>query len=163
MDILILVTLGTQDKKFYRLLDAIERQIELGNIKEKVIVQAGYSSNYKSKYMRIFDLIPYDDFDMLISKCDILITHGGVGSIITGLKNNKKVIAAARLKEYNEHTNNHQKQIIKNFKEAGYILELEDFYRLDEVLKQARKFKPNKYVSNTDNMIELVDKMISSS
>ena len=33
---MILVTLGTQDKKFYRLLDAIEKQISIGNIKEEV-------------------------------------------------------------------------------------------------------------------------------
>ena len=46
--------------------------------------------------------------------------RGVSGSIITGLKYNKKVIAAARLKEYGEHTNNHQLQIIKNFtKERG--------------------------------------------
>ena len=38
---MILVTLGTQDKSFKRLLDAIQKQIDLGNIKDKVIVQAG--------------------------------------------------------------------------------------------------------------------------
>ena len=44
---MIFVTLGTQDKSFTRLLEAIDREIEKGNIKEKVIVQAGltrYSS-----------------------------------------------------------------------------------------------------------------------
>ena len=65
--------------------------------------------------MKIFDLIPMDEFDEMIKKCDLLITHGGVGSIITGLKNNKKVIAAARLSKYNEHVNDHQLQIIDNF------------------------------------------------
>ena len=38
---MILVTLGTQDKSFKRLLDAIQKQIDLGYIKDKVIVQAG--------------------------------------------------------------------------------------------------------------------------
>ena len=81
---MILVTLGTQDKKFYRLLDAIQKEIDSGLIKDTVVVQAGYSKNYKSEDMQIFDLIPIDDFDKLVKKCDILITHGGVGSIITG-------------------------------------------------------------------------------
>ena len=40
---MIFVTLGTQDKSFSRLLDAIEKQIKNGNIKEKVIVQAGHT------------------------------------------------------------------------------------------------------------------------
>ena len=38
---MILVTLGTQDKSFSRLLEQIDKEIKKGNIKEKVIVQAG--------------------------------------------------------------------------------------------------------------------------
>ena len=38
---MIFVTLGTQDKTFERLLKAIDKAIENGEIKEKVIVQAG--------------------------------------------------------------------------------------------------------------------------
>ena len=59
---MILVTLGTQDKSFTRLLDAIQKQIDLGNIKDKVIVQAG-CTKYNSKDMQILDLIPYDEFE----------------------------------------------------------------------------------------------------
>lgn len=156
---MILVTLGTQDKSFVRLLEALQKQIDLGNIKDKVVVQAGYTK-FKSKNMEIFELIPMEKFDDLIKSCDILITHGGVGSIITGLKNDKKVIAAARLKKYNEHTNDHQLQIIENFDKAGYILKLDDFDKLGDIVNSAKKFKPNKYKSNTKNMIKLVDEYI---
>lgn len=159
---MILVTLGTQDKKFYRLLNAIQKEIDNGKIKDEVVVQAGYSSDYKSNNMKIFDLIPMQEFDDLIGKCDILITHGGVGSIISGLKNNKKVIAAARLKKYGEHTNNHQLQIIENFANEGYILALDDFDKLGNLLKQAKSFKPKKYKSNTKNMIKLIEKEINN-
>ena len=159
---MILVTLGTQDKKFYRLLEAVQKQIENKVIKDKVIVQAGCSCDFKTKDMKIFDLIPMDEFDKLISECDILITHGGVGSIISGLKNNKKVIAAARLSEYNEHVNDHQLQIIENFTNSGYILNLESFDELDKVLEIAKEFKPKKYKSNTSNFIKLLEKEINS-
>lgn len=152
---MIFVTLGTQDKGFKRLLEAIQKQIDLGNIKEKVVVQAG-CTKFESKDMEVFDLIPFDEFDKLISQADLLITHGGVGSIITGLKNNKKVIAAARLKKYKEHTNDHQLQIIKNFAKEGYILELDDFDKLDEVLLKAKEFKPKKYESNNDKFVSII-------
>ena len=105
---MILVTLGTQDKSFDRLLKAIDKEIENKNIKEKVIVQAGYTK-YKSDNMKIFDLVSEEELEKLVKKCDLLITHGGVGSILLGIRNNKKVIAAARLKKYGEHTNDHQK------------------------------------------------------
>ena len=78
---MILVTLGTQDKPFPRLLKEIERQIKKGNIKDDVIVQAG-CTKFKSKYMKIFDLMPMDEFDKLLKDCDLLITHGGVGTIV---------------------------------------------------------------------------------
>ena len=86
---MILVTLGTQDKKFDRLLKAIDKEIENKNIKEKVIVQAGYTK-YKSNNMEIFDLVSEEKLEKLIKQCDLLITHGGVGSILLGIRNNKK-------------------------------------------------------------------------
>lgn len=156
---MILVTLGTQDKKFTRLLEAVQKQIDLGIIKERIVVQAG-CTDFKSKDMEIFDLIPMEDFDKLIKECDILITHGGVGSIITGLKNNKKVIAAARLSEFKEHTNDHQLQIIENFSNAGYILSLDNFDELGDIIKNIKNFKPKKYKSNTDNFNKLIKEKI---
>ena len=156
---MILVTLGTQDKSFKRLLEAIDKQVELGNIKDKIVVQAG-CTKYESKNMEIFDLIPMEKFDDLIKSCDLLITHGGVGSIITGLKNNKTVIAAARLEKYKEHTNDHQLQIIENFSNDGYILGLDNFDELDKVLEKIKKFKPKKYISNTDKMIKIIEDFI---
>lgn len=158
---MILVTLGTQDKSFVRLLEAIQKAIDNDSIKDKVIVQAGHTK-FKSKDMKVFDLIPMDEFDELIKSCDLLITHGGVGSIITGLKNNKKIIAAARLKKYGEHTNDHQLQIINNFSKAGYILNLNDFEKLPQLIEKSKDFKPNKYQSNTDNMIKIVNDYIQN-
>ena len=157
---MILVTLGTQDKQFYRLLEAVQKQIDNKFIKEKVIVQAGCSSDFKSEDMEIFDLIPMDEFDKLISKCDILITHGGVGSIITGIKNDKKVIAAARLFRYGEHVNDHQLQIIDNFEKSGYIVKLDNFDELDKVISNLKKFKQKKYKSNTDKFNKAVKNII---
>ena len=88
---MIFVTLGTQDKPFKRLLDAIQKQIDNGNIKEKVIVQAGYTKFY-SNDMEIYDLINMDDFDKLIKDCNILITHGGVGNILIDIRIVKKLL-----------------------------------------------------------------------
>ena len=150
---MILVTLGTQDKSFKRLLDAIQNEIDNGNITDRVVVQKGYT-NFASDNMELFDLIPMEKFDELIDSCDILITHGGVGSIIAGLKHNKKVIAAARLAKYGEHTNDHQLQIIDNFSKEGYILALDDFSKLGELLEKCKTFQPKEYNSNTSKMIK---------
>lgn len=158
---MILVTLGTQDKSFSRLLKAIDNEIEKGIIKDEVIVQAGMTK-YKSNNMKIFDLIAADELNELIKKCNILITHGGVGSITTGLKNSKKVIGVARLKKYGEHTNDHQIQILENFDKAGYIIYLQDINKLEEVLKNIDSFEPKKYKSNTKSMIKTIEEYIDN-
>ena len=154
---MILVTLGTQDKKFYRLLDIVQKAIKQGVIKDKVIVQAGYSSDYKSDDMAILNLVSIEKFKKLISECDILITHGGVGSIITGLKENKKIIAVPRLKKYKEHTNDHQVQIVDN---DGYILKLDDGEELATIIDNINTFTPKKYKSNHKDFVKIVDNEI---
>lgn len=156
---MIFVALGTQDKDFSRLLKAIDREIEKGTIKDRVIVQAGYTK-YESENMEIFDLIPTDEFNELIRKSDLVITHGGVGNILSAIKCGKPVIAAARLKKFKEHTNDHQRQIIDEFSSQGYILELRDFNKLGKMIEKARNFKAKKFKSNTKNMIDLIDKYI---
>ncbi len=158
---MILVTLGTQDKSFVRLLRAIDKQIEKGKIKDKVVVQAGYTK-YSSDRMEIIDFVSTEEFDKLIDKASLVITHGGAGSILSAIKKNKPVIAAARLKKYKEHTNDHQKQIIKEFSDAGYILELRDFNKLDKMIEKAKTFKAKKFKSNTDNMINLISDYIEN-
>ena len=90
---MILVTLGTQDKAFPRLLEAIEKQLKKGTINDEVIVQAGCTA-FESEQMKLFDLIPMEQFDELLARCDLLITHGGVGTIMAGLRLGKKIIAA---------------------------------------------------------------------
>ena len=158
---MIFVTLGTQDKPFDRLLKAIDREITKGNIKDEVIVQAGFTK-YKSKNMKILNLIDRDKFEKLITDCDLLITHGGVGSIMTGLYHNKTIISVPRLSKYGEHVNDHQIQIINNFNDKGYIIGLQDLNKLNDALIKAKTFKPIKYKSNTKNMIKLISEYIDN-
>ena len=159
---MILVILGTQDKQFPRLLEAVDKCINDGIIKDRVVVQAG-QTKYESKNMEIFDLVPAPEFAKLMDEADLVITHGGAGSILTAIKKGKKIIAAARLAKYKEHHNDHQKQIIGEFASRGYILELEDFDELGDMIKKIKKFKPKKFESNTKNMIKLIDDYIKDS
>lgn len=159
---MILVILGTQNLPFNRLIDAIQNQIDQGKINDKVIVQAGCTT-INSDDMEVFDLIPVNEFDKLIKDADLIISHAGVGSILGGLINNKKVIAAARDVNYGEHVNNHQYEILEQFEKQGYILGLYDFEKLDDVLQKSRFFKPKKYISNTDFFVSKIDEYISES
>lgn len=158
MDILIFVTLGTQDKQFKRLLDAVEKL----DIDEKIIAQTG-STKFESNKMEIHKYLTNDEFIKYMNEARVIITHAGVGTIIQGLKLNKKMIVAARKKEYKEHVNNHQEQILKVFSDDGYIIALEKFDDLPELIN--KEFTPKKYKSNNKNfrqsLKEEIEKLLS--
>ncbi len=156
---MILVTLGTQDKPFSRLLKVIEKAIKKGVIQEKVIVQAGYTP-YKSDVMEVFDLIPVDEFEKLMKDADLVISHGGVGSILSALKKGKKVIAAPRLSKYNEHTNDHQLELVTAFAKQGYLLPLKDFSKFEKIYEKSKTFKPKKYRSNHQKFLKAIEREI---
>lgn len=157
---MIFVSLGTNDKSFERLLRTIDNEIQLGNIKDKVIVQSGYTK-YSSNNMDIIDLMPMDKFNKCINDCDILITHGGVGTILDGLKKGKKIIAFPRLSKYMEHVNDHQVEIIDEFYNSGFILTGE-VNEVSSLIKECSSFNPKSYKSNNYKFNKLISDAIDS-
>lgn len=156
---MILVLLGTQNNSFHRLLEEIEKNIENGTIKEEVIVQAGYTK-FKSDKIKIIDLISKEQLEEFQNKADLIITHGGVGSIITSIEKGKKVIAVSRKHEYGEHVNNHQIEIVKTFSEKGYIIGIEKVEDLEQAIIKAKEFKPQKYEINNKLMLKTIEEFI---
>ena len=158
---MIIVLLGTQNNSFHRLLEEVQKNIDNGNIKEEVIVQKGYTK-FESKDMTLYNKLPSDEINELIDKADLVITHGGVGSIITSIKKNKKVIAIPRLKKYKEHVNDHQMDIIKSFRDMKYIIGLDSVSELGDAIKNIKAFKPKKFVQDTGHVIKIVENFIDN-
>lgn len=157
---MILVGLGTQDKSFERLLKQVDKEIKNGNINEEVIVQAGYTK-YESKNMKIFDYVTQEELNEYVNKARLIITHAGVGSILNGLENNKKVIAVPRLEKYKEHANDHQVQIAEQFSEEGYVIYLKKLKDLGKIINDIDNFKPKKLKHNT-KIIETIEEFIDN-
>lgn len=157
---MVFVTLGTQDKKFSRILKCIEDNIKKGVIKDEVIVQAG-STEFESDVMTVKSFMDRDEFKNYLLGADVVITHGGVGTILEGLKNNKKIIGVARLAKYGEHVNDHQVQLLTRFSEDGYIIYADDLDKFETYYKKIKRFKPKKYTSNQEMFNEQLDSCIS--
>ena len=145
---MILILLGTQNNSFHRLLEETEKIIEKGTIKEEVIVQAGYTK-FQSEKMKIFDLIPKDELEKYQKEASLIITHGGV-------------IAIPRMHKYEEHINDHQKQIVKKFNDKGYILGTENVENLEKAIIEIEQFEPKKYESNNELMLKTIEQFIDS-
>lgn len=158
---MILVLLGTQNNDFTRLLREVQNNIDNGIIKEDVVVQAG-STKFESKDMKIFSLVPTDELLKLQEQARVIITHGGVGSIISSIKLGKKVIAIPRLAKYGEHVNDHQIQIVESFAKNGLIKGIFDIEKLGETLEKIESFSPTVFKSNTGNMIKIIENFIDN-
>lgn len=156
---MILILLGTQDKPFKRILKQVEKLKKDNIIKDKVIAQIGYTK-FQSNYIETFDFIAKEKIEELIDKAKIVITHGGVGIITECLEKNKKLIVVPRLSKHKEHTNDHQLEITKEFANKEYIIPLYDVKKLEDALKQARKFEVKKYVSNNKRFVKQIKKYI---
>lgn len=158
---MIFITLGSQKFQFNRLLIEIDKLIDRGCIKEEVFAQIGYS-DYCPKNFKFKKFLDRNEFSQLIDSSDILITHGGTGAIINGVKKNKKVIAAPRLKKFGEHVDDHQIEIVKQFSELNLISYVESMKDFEKRLNKIRGEKFNPYVSNTDIIIESINKFINN-
>lgn len=156
---MILVLLGTQNNSFHRLLEEVEKNIENGIINEEVIVQAGYTK-FESDKMKIIDLMSKEQLSKFQDEASLIITHGGVGSIVSSIEKGKKVIAVPRKHEYGEHVNNHQEEIVKDFNDKGYIIGIKEVDDLKQALINSKDFEPVKYQPNNKKMLKIIEDFI---
>lgn len=158
---MIFVTLGTFDLPFNRLLEYIDKLIEENIIKEEVIVQAGFTK-YSTKNFKLIDFTSSDEMEDYYDRASFVVSHGGTGSLMMGVKKGKKIIGVPRLAKYGEHNNDHQIEIVELLKEQGLILTAYDYEQFKEAVEKIKEFEPKKYESKTQVIINYISDFIDS-
>lgn len=102
---LILVTVGTQ-LAFDRLVEAVDLWVG-NNPKERAFAQIG-PAEYTPKYLESRDFVPPDQADALFREANLIVSHAGMGSILTALKYKKPILIMPRKAALGEHRNDHQ-------------------------------------------------------
>ena len=151
---MIFVTVGTHEQNFDRLVRKIDELAEGKKIKDKIIIQTGYT-DYKPKACKWFKFIEPEKFEQLCKKSDMIITHAGVGSIMTSLKFSKATIVVPRLKKFDEHRDDHQLQITKELEKQGKILAVYEINKLENTILKAKSWKPKK-TSKENKILHLI-------
>lgn len=159
-NIMIFIAVGTQKFQFNRLLQSFDYLIESGQIEEKVFAQVGYSDYIPQNYQHV-NFLDSADFEKYILECSILVTHSGVGTIVTGLRNNKKIIVVPRQKRYGEHIDNHQIEIAEAFSKSQYVQMCMDENMLYEAIEITRKREFIPYISQREKTVMLVENYLS--
>ncbi|MDI6807227.1 MAG: PssE/Cps14G family polysaccharide biosynthesis glycosyltransferase [Candidatus Aenigmarchaeota archaeon] len=153
---MILVTVGTHDQGFPRLIKAIDNLAR--NIKERVILQIGYSK-YKPKNCEWFEFIPYENFIELCRESNLIITHGGVGSIMISLQFKKPTVVVPRLKKFNEHVDDHQLQIAKELEKQKRVIVVYDIKELSNAIQRAKKFAVFR-IRGRNRILNIIEKFV---
>lgn len=153
---MVFVSVGTQKQSFKRLFHLVEDSKILES--KRIIAQAGYTS-YRSDRIEIFQFMDHENYQKYMKEADLVICHGGVGTIFDALYSGKKILAVPRLSKYEEHVNDHQIEICEELDKEGYLMYLKEFDLFDEKVKQLMKTELKKYVPNYD-YIEILKKEI---
>lgn len=162
---MIFVTVGTHEQPFNRLIKKVDELVKEGEIKEKVIMQIGFST-YKPKYCEYKSMLSYEEMKAYITKAHIVITHGGPSSFIEVLQEGKIPIVVPRLKKFNEHINNHQLNFVKLIaKKNKNIIPVYDIEKLSGIITnydtKVKEYKDN-IVNNNQKFNEQFNKIILS-
>lgn len=157
MDILIFVILGgVVEWDFSRLLISIDNLCEQEEINsDEIIAQIGYTK-YKPKNYKYFKFVDKKEFETYIDKAEIIITHGGAGTLIQSLKKKKKIISFPRLGSKKEHLDDHQIEMSRKLEQLGYLKLATNEYELREALKGFKTFMPKTFVCDNTKMQSLI-------
>lgn len=162
---MIFVTVGTHEQQFNRLVSYMDEWASSHD--EEVVIQSGFST-YEPKSAKYNKLYPYKTMVELVDKARIVITHGGPSSFIMPLQIGKVPVVVPRMKEFDEHVNDHQLDFARAVAERqGNIIVIEDVTKLSETLDNYETIvngMKNGLTSNNEKFCnrfeELVDEMM---
>lgn len=148
---MIFVTVGTHEQPFDRLVKKVDDLVAQGNIKEKVIIQTGFST-YNASHCEAHKMMSFDKMQQALKDARIVITHGGPSSFIEALQFGKVPIVVPRREEYNEHVNDHQVDFTKLIeKRMNNIIPVYDIKKLMESIKNYNEIIKNKNAGESSN------------
>ncbi len=147
---------GVVEFDFSRLLEIVDELCDEGILNpQNTKAQIGYCK-YVPKRYESYRFADGKQFHGDIANADAIITHGGIGTLIYAIKEGKKVIVFPRLKKYNEHLDDHQMDICRSFRDAGYVEMATSKEELIECIIHIKEFAPQKFLMDNSKMEKIL-------
>ena len=137
---MIFLTVGSMFP-FDRLVRSVDEMLGQKLIDGMIVAQIG-DGRYEPKHMAFDRFLSKPEYDKRIGEATMLMGHAGVGTIALALKHRKPLLVVPRLKQYNEHVNDHQVATARKFEELGHVLVAYDIQDIPAKLKALRTFSP---------------------
>ena len=114
---MIFVTIGTQAPfdRFIKIVDEVAPQLG-----EEIIAQV-YQCGFEPQNIKTVNFLAPDEFNELFDKARLIVSHAGMGTILSALQKRKPIIIFPRIAALGEHRNEHQLATAEKFKELGSV------------------------------------------
>jgi UDP-N-acetylglucosamine transferase subunit ALG13 len=102
-------------------------------IKEDVIMQIA-GTKYSPKNAKHFSFATEQEIKELCRQARVVVTHGGVGTILDVLQVGTPVVVVPRLRKHGEVIDDHQLFFVQELEKQRKVIAVYDVERLEEVL-----------------------------
>jgi len=126
---------------FDRLIEAVAELKRAGDIPERVIAQVGVGGARPAD-LECVETMSFDEIQAILSRADLVVCHGGTGSMITALRERCRTVVMPRLFELGEHYDNHQLEISESFEQRGLVAVARTSAELRGALEAVRNTDP---------------------
>jgi exopolysaccharide biosynthesis glucuronosyltransferase PssE len=137
---LIFVTVGSMFP-FDRLIRSMDLLVASGELKDEVRSQIG-SGAYEPRAMPFQRFMDKAEFDALLERAEMIVSHAGIGSIATALRLGKPMLVVPRRGRLGEHVNDHQVATARKYEELGHVLAAYDENDILRMIEGLRRFRP---------------------
>jgi UDP-N-acetylglucosamine transferase subunit ALG13 len=125
----VFATVGTTKFPFDRLIRAVD---QLPN-SEEAVIQTSASGVRPERALGVA-FLPFDLLTAYMRRAQVVITHGGFGSVFLARANGKRPIVIPRRAEFGEHVDDHQIAFARSMAAEGLITLVEDLAQLPDVI-----------------------------
>ena len=151
---MIFVTTGTCEP-FDRLLEAIDGL----ETDERIVAQCG-ESHVRPRRAECVDFLAFDDLRRLVDEARVVVTHGGVGSILVAINAGVRPVVVPRSRSFGDAVDDHQIGFSRRLNAAGSIVLVENADDLGDVLATvAGRHAPARSISTAPENAGLVQEL----
>lgn len=137
---MIFVTVGNMDP-FDRLIKAVDQWIAENPTGEKVFAQIGVGV-YQPVNCEFVPFLTPSEYRDIFQKSRIVVSHAGMGTIITALELLKPIIIMPKRASLGEQRNDHQLATVRHFQRSKQIIVADTEADLPNVLNRALNADP---------------------
>ncbi len=157
------VTVGNATQGFERLLRAVDALASMNELQVRpVVMQTGHAREFQPRYCEGRPFFQPQEFAELMRAADLIICHGGAGTLLSAIRLGKVPVVMPRRKAYGEHVNDHQCELVDAFGSDGYVVPAREPADLPRAIieARARRVRPPASSRMRDLVAEAIEELL---